>query len=69
LATNTPATTVPTPETGSIGAPSPHKTVVFNKPAAVLAKKAAEAEKRMEKADAAEVEASVASASTVEAAA
>lgn len=68
LSTNTPAVTVPVPETGSIGAPSPHKSVVFNKPT-ILARKAAEAEKKMEKIEAAEVEASVASASTVQAAA
>lgn len=50
LSTNTPATQVPVPETGSIGAPSPHKSVVFNKPAS-LAKTAVEAENKMEKAE------------------
>ncbi|KAH9956499.1 hypothetical protein BC827DRAFT_1230775 [Russula dissimulans] len=32
LATTTPIVSVPVPQTGSMGAPSPHKTVVFNKP-------------------------------------
>jgi hypothetical protein len=32
LSTTTPIVSVPAPPTGSIGAPSPHKTVIFNKP-------------------------------------
>lgn len=32
LSTNTPAVLVPTPETGSMGGPSPHRSVVFNRP-------------------------------------
>ena len=32
LAENTPVVPVGTPETGSIGGPSPHRSVVFNKP-------------------------------------
>ncbi|KLO17624.1 hypothetical protein SCHPADRAFT_994144 [Schizopora paradoxa] len=55
LSTNTPATQVPVPETGSIGAASPHKSVVFNK-STPLAKTAVEAEKKMEK-ETAEVQA------------
>lgn len=32
LSTTTPIVNVPAPQTGTIGAPSPHKTVIFNKP-------------------------------------
>jgi len=32
LSTATPVVSVPVPQTGTMGAPSPHKTVVFNKP-------------------------------------
>ena len=32
LSTTTPVVSVPAPQTGSMGAPSPHKTVIFNKP-------------------------------------
>ncbi|KAI5121448.1 hypothetical protein M0805_009556 [Coniferiporia weirii] len=57
LAENAPVVPVPTPETGSMGAPSPHRSVVFNKPGPTLLKKNAEGGK--EKKEAAEVEAAV----------
>jgi hypothetical protein len=38
LSTTTPIVSVAAPQTGSIGAPSPHKTVIFNKPKTLIAR-------------------------------
>ncbi|KAH8115314.1 hypothetical protein DFH11DRAFT_1588586 [Phellopilus nigrolimitatus] len=59
LAESAPVVSVPTPETGSMSGPSPHRSVIFNKPAtATSSAKKEEAEK--DKKEAAEVEATVA---------
>jgi nuclear polyadenylated RNA-binding protein NAB2 len=39
LSTSAPLVTVPNPEPGSIGAPSPHKSVTFNQPGAGIREK------------------------------
>lgn len=46
LSTTTPIVSVAAPQTGSIGAPSPHKTVIFNKstPSKTLGARAQEIE-------------------------
>ncbi|EJD08063.1 uncharacterized protein FOMMEDRAFT_138089 [Fomitiporia mediterranea MF3/22] len=48
LAENAPTVTVPTPETGSIGGPSPHRSVVFNKSATTATDKEQSEQKESE---------------------
>lgn len=67
LSMNAPIVNVPTPETGSMGAPSPHKSITFNKAAggdsaAELEKKLKEMEEKKSQAEKAVAQAEAAAA-------